>query len=268
MRVVRIILPGMVLALALGVAQGQTDSRAPIGPEQPLNSSLPAGIPAGIPVGIPAGLVTQKPIVVVVRFATAGQNLAEPHTLSSQACPGANSSGVATDHAAATPVLTVDPQLLDAISEHLEKKFSKKTLALVAADAQAIPMGALVVSGCVTRADAGNAAERIVGMNLGASYLGAHVRVFSKAESGLMPVDEFDVQAKGGQLLPPLGPIGLAARAASAYRDALSADAEKLANQIWKKLAQTLKSQEAATKSASAPAGLHSTSALALPSDR
>jgi hypothetical protein len=254
----------MVLALALGIAQAQTSSPVPIGPQQPLAEAIPGGLPAGVP----TGFGVQKPIVVVVRFAAASQSVAEPSTLSSQACPRTNSSGVATDNATATPALRVDPQLLDAISEHLLKKFSKKTLALVEADAQSVPMGALIVSGCVTRADAGNAAERIVGMNLGASYLGAHVRIFSKAESGLMPVDEFDVQAKGGQLLPPLGPIGLATRAASAYRDALSADAEKLANQIWKKLAQTLKSQEPATKSASAPDSLHSSSALALPPDR
>src|SRR5258707_3791685 len=94
------------------------------------------------------------------------------------------------------------------------------------ADASTIPIGSLVISGCITRADAGNAAGRMVGMNLGTSYLAAHVRILSEMRSGLVGLDEFDVQAKGGKVLPPIGPIRLAAHAASERRETLSADAQ------------------------------------------
>ena len=58
-----------------------------------------------------------------------------------------------------------------------------------------------------------------------------------------MLLDEFDVQAKGGKALPPIGPIGLAAHAASERHETLSADAKKLADQILKRVANTMKAQ-------------------------
>ena len=80
-------------------------------------------------------------------------------------------------------------------------------------------------------------------MNLGTSYLGAHVRLLSETRAGLVPLDEFDVQTKGGKVLPPIGLVGLAAHAASEPRETLSADAKKLAAQIVKRVANTMKAQ-------------------------
>ena len=131
--------------------------------------------------------------------------------------------------------MQVDPKVLDALS--------KKMSVTLQPDLQTIPLGSLVISGCITRADGGNAAERLVGMNLGTSYLGAHVWLLSETRSGLVPLDEFDVQKKGGKVLPPIGPIGLAAHAASERKETLSADAKKLADQILKRVANTMKAQ-------------------------
>jgi len=76
----------------------------------------------------------------------------------------------------------------------------------------------------------------MVGMNLGASRIGAHVVVLSKTEAGFNPVDSFDIQVKGADPLPPIGPIGLAIHAAKEPAQTLSADGKKLADQISKKL--------------------------------
>jgi hypothetical protein len=46
-------------------------------------------------------------------------------------------------------------------------------------------------------------------MNLGASRLGAHVALLSKSKTGFTPIGSFDLQVKGGALLPLLGPLGL-----------------------------------------------------------
>lgn len=85
-------------------------------------------------------------------------------------------------------------------------------------------------------------------MNLGTSHLDAHVKILSKAETGFLPVAEFDIQAKGGKILPPLGPIGLAAHAAAERRETLTADGKKLADALLKKLAATAKSQTRLTE--------------------
>ena len=179
-----------------------------------------------------------QPNAVVIRFAVPSQTFGDPKSPSTQACPG-----MSTDASSATTPLHVDPKVLDAITEELQKKLSKKMSVMLQPDPNAIPTGSLVISGCITRADAGNAAERLVGMNLGTSYLAAHVRILSETRSGLVPLDEFDVKTKGGKVLPPIGPIGLAAHAASERKETLSADAKKLADQILKRVANTMKAQ-------------------------
>ncbi len=170
---------------------------------------------------------------VVLRFAVASETRADSATLPQQACPQTN------DLAG----LPVDPKVLDAISNELQKRLSKKMSVTTDADPNTIPVGALVVSGCITRADPGNPAKRLIGMNLGTSYLDAHVKVLVKKEAGFVPLGEFDVQAQGGKKLPPIGAIGLAAHAAAERRETLSADATRLADQLLKRLATMMKSQ-------------------------
>ena len=51
-------------------------------------------------------------------------------------------------------------------------------------------------------------------------------------------MDTFDIQVKGGNLLPPLGPAVLAVHALRDTHQGLSADAKKLADRILKRLSQ------------------------------
>jgi hypothetical protein len=144
--------------------------------------------------------------------------------------------------------LTVDPKLLDTISGELHAKLSKQMSVLVDPDPAAIPVGALVISGCIIKADGGNAAERLIGMNVGASRLGVHVVALSKTEDGWSPVDTFDIQVKGGNPLPPLGPAVLAVHAVRDTHQGLSADAKKLADRILKRLSQDRRVREKVAK--------------------
>ena len=54
------------------------------------------------------------------------------------------------------------------------------------------------------------------------------------------------MQVKGGDLLPPLGPAGLALHAVRDTRQSLSADAKKVADRIVKKLSKDMKAREEA----------------------
>jgi hypothetical protein len=80
-------------------------------------------------------------------------------------------------------------------------------------------------------------------MNVGASRLNVHVVALSRTKDGWSPVDTFDIQVKGGNILPPVGPAGLAVNAARDTRLGLSADAKKLAGRISKKLTQDMRAR-------------------------
>jgi hypothetical protein len=82
----------------------------------------------------------------------------------------------------------------------------------------------------------GNAVERLAGLGLGASHVWAHVRLFSVSASGPVPIDEFDLSAKGSSLLPPMGPMSLGLNAVKEKRETLQADAKRLADDILKRL--------------------------------
>lgn len=175
----------------------------------------------------PAGSTfsVQQPTVAVLRFAVQSPLTANSATLSSKAC---------TDPAAVPDMFTVDPELLDNISNELQIALSKKKMSvLVDPDPYAIPVDSLVISGCIFQAQQGNQAKRMAGLGWGASRLGASVIVFSKKEKGFVPVDAFEVKVKGRFLTPP---TAVAAHAARARTETLSADAKKLAARITKKL--------------------------------
>lgn len=188
---------------------------------------------------------------VVLRFAVQSQPLTDTAALSAQACPQVPAAVPSPDEGGSDPSqkpIKVDPAILDKITDEMQNKLSKKMIVLVNPDPQSIPLGATVISGCITRANAGNSAERLVGMGLGASHLNVHVVVVSRVKDGWNPVDTFDIQVKGGSLLPPLGPVGLAVHAARDTQQTLSADAKKLADKILKQLAKDVKAKEQATK--------------------
>jgi hypothetical protein len=140
--------------------------------------------------------------------------------------------------------VTVDPQILDAITDELQKRLAKKMSVMVNPNPHSIPPGALIISGCITRATKGNAAGRLIGMNVGASRLAVHVVILSKTTRGTSLVDTFDIKVKGGNLFPPLGPVALGVHVAMDFRQTLSADAKKLAGQILKKYAKDMKARE------------------------
>lgn len=183
----------------------------------------------------------QRQTAVVLRFAVEAQPVTDAALLSAKACPETGSGTASPDTTSSTPI---DPRILDNISEEMEKKLSKKMSVMVNPDPNAIPVGALVISGCITRANAGNAAARLAGMNLGASHLGAHIVALSRTADGWATMDTFDVKVKGGNLLPPPGPIGLAAYAAKDTRQGLSTEAKKLANKVVKRLDKDMKARE------------------------
>ena len=185
----------------------------------------------------------QQPTAVVLKFAVQSQSMPGTAALSLQACPqdnqgaesNAGASASAADAAKNNP--TIDPKLLDAISDALQQDFSKKKISvMVDPDPDTVPVGAQIISGCIFQAEKGSLGKRMVGFGWGASRIGAHVVVLSKTETGFAPVDSFDVQVKARNILPPIGAVGLAVHAAKAPTQTLSADAKELAGQIVKKL--------------------------------
>lgn len=140
--------------------------------------------------------------------------------------------------------LSFDPETLGAISNELQKKLAKqKMTVMLNPDTSSIPVGGLIVSGCIVNAEKGNAAKRIIGLGWGASRLGAHVVLLSKTKTGFTTVDSFDLQVKGRSLTPPT-PVTVAAHAARSRTQTLSADGKKLADRIAKKLDGDMKQQK------------------------
>lgn len=136
----------------------------------------------------------------------------------------------------ATPTEDEEAKLAAEMTKELARKLAKKMPVDVAPLDNASAEGSLVFTGCIVSAVPGNAAKRLVGMGLGASRLSAHVRVFYAGASGPTPVDEFDLSVKGRNVLPPLGPAGLAFNGVSERRETLRGDARRSADEILKKL--------------------------------
>ena len=194
----------------------------------------------------------QPKTAVVLRFAVesqpAAQELPGPSALSLQACPQVNAANASTTTAKPSKSLTVDPEVLNAISAEMQKRLEKRSFVLVDPNPSAIPVGSTVISGCITGAKSGNAGARLIGMNLGASRLSVHVIALSKTRDGWTSVDTFDIHVKGGDLLPPLGPAVLVLHAVRDPHQKLSNDATKLADQIVKKLDGDMKQQTSLAK--------------------
>jgi hypothetical protein len=221
--------PNELLASNSSSQNGGQDNDVPSPPEVQSHSSEPG---------------SQPRTAVVLRFGVESRPVTDASALSAQACPQTSAPAASPTTATPSKSATVDPKLLDKISGEMQTKLSKKMLVMVDPDPAAIPVGALVISGCVTKANGGNAASRLIGMNVGASDLAVHVVALTRTKDGWSPMDTFDVQVKGGDVLPPIGPIGLAVHAARDPQQTPSADAKKLADNILKKLSQDMKSRE------------------------
>ena len=249
---------GLTLACALlATAAGIVGApRAYADPHEPFAFNSPAqsggqdnNASSQIGVQSPSADVGSQPrTAVVLRFAVESQPAADTSALSAQACPQPSPAAVSTTTVTPSESVTVDPKILYTISEEMRTKLSKKMSVMVNPDPGSIPVGALVISGCITKANGGNAASRLIGMNVGASHLGVHVVALSRTKDGWNPIDTFDLQVKGGDVLPPLGAAGLAVHAAKDSHQTLSADAKKLADQTVKKLSQDMKAREQAAK--------------------
>jgi Domain of unknown function (DUF4410) len=176
-----------------------------------------------------ASTIPPKPTQALILPFAAVTNPAATPGPSGQACPQTSD----TDK----PLSDEEVQkLTDTVSAELQKKLSKKMQARVGTPSDQPTAGTLILAGCFIKIDPGNAAKRMAGMNMGASHLGAHVVAKIKTADGLVSYKEFDAAAKGGKVLPPIGPVGVATHAAAERRETLTADAKRLANDIAKNL--------------------------------
>jgi hypothetical protein len=179
----------------------------------------------------------------VLRFGVEGSQNHDVSALSAKSCPvvAAPTDGQASTD---TQSIQVDPDILDEISQKMNERLSKKMTVFVDPAEASIPVGAMVISGCITRADPGNAGTRLVGMEVGASKLNVHVIALRKTADGFRPFDEFDLAVKGGDILPPIGPAGLAVHAARDKQQTLAADAGRIADKILKKISSDQKANQ------------------------
>jgi hypothetical protein len=167
---------------------------------------------------------------LILPFAVANNAAATPGP-SGAACPKTpDPNNVLAD--------TDSQKLIDTISAELQKRMAKKMDARIGEGADQPAAGTLLLAGCLTTIDPGNAAKRMAGMNLGASHLAAHVVVQLKTDDALIAVKEFDAAAKGAKTMPPLGVVGVATHAAAERRETLNADAKRLADEILKTLSK------------------------------
>jgi hypothetical protein len=165
---------------------------------------------------------------LILPFAVANNAAATPGA-SGDACPKTPGNNLAD---------TNSQKLIDTISTELQKKLAKKMDARIGQPGDELAVGTLVLAGCLTTIDPGNAAKRMAGMNLGASHLGAHVVVQLKTEDALVAFKEFDAAAKGAKVLPPLSVVGVATHAAAERKETLNADAKRLADEILKTMSK------------------------------
>ncbi len=175
---------------------------------------------AGVPAPSPAA-------VTVLPFAVLGQTSDTSSALARQACAAVASSPQATPPDPAT-VKDLTDQVAQAVAKAIHAK------AQVPADVapQAGPAGTITLAGCLTVADAGNGAARLVGFGLGASKLHAHVQLYRNTGGQLEKLGEFDAAAEGANTLPAIGPIGLVLHGAKSGGQTLAADVDKLGTAI------------------------------------
>jgi hypothetical protein len=184
----------------------------------------------------PAGSGTPSQ-AIIFPFTAVTSPASVPPTVPDASCPDT------TARPASGAQNPVDPRWTETIDAELTKKLSKKMQVTIAPVDTTITPGTLVFAGCLTTINAGNAAERMVGLGLGSSQLSAHVRVLLQTKAGLIPQQDFEVSVKAGNKLPPIGPAGLLVHGAKETRQTLTADAKKLADQIAKKFAENNKNR-------------------------
>ena len=192
--------------------------------------------------------VSQQPKVAIFRFAVQSETT-DTAVLSSQLCSQYASAANSSASSTAPDKLTVDPKILDAISNELQQALSKKKMSvMVDPDPNAIPVGSFIVCGRIFKANKGSAVGRMIGLGLGASRLSAHIALLSKTERGFTPIDSFDIKLKGRNLFPPGASTAVIQATIMERRQNLQGLARKLADRVVKRLDNDLKRPEQAAK--------------------
>lgn len=127
-------------------------------------------------------------------------------------------------------------KLSDTVVAELKKRISAHRQVMVEPTGAAPTTEAVVIVGCFTQIEEGNAAKRMAGMGLGASHLSAHVRIARFDGSAFTVMKDLQVSSSGAMKMPPIGPIGVATHAAAESRETLNADAKRMADSILKQL--------------------------------
>ena len=179
---------------------------------------------------------SRQPTVAIFRFTVQSETTATAAP-SSLPCSQYTRDADARAGSDAHEKLTVDPKILDAISNELRQALSKKKMTvMMEPDRDAIPVGSLVICGRIFKARKGSAAGRMIGLGFGASHLGAHVVLLSKTESGFAPIDSFDLKLKGRNLFPPGASTAVVQATIMEKRQNLQGLARKLAARVADRL--------------------------------
>jgi hypothetical protein len=173
-----------------------------------------------------------KPSVVILPFSVLGHEGASALPLPSNPCAASSDTSPPTQNEAQALNAALASGLPGKLTNTTAQQLGAQDRMNVYKRLQDAPASALIVAGCVQRADPGNAAERVVGMNLGASVLAAHVQLYRRDQSQLQLVREFDVEVTGVNKLPPIGPVGLAVHGVRGMHETLGADVAKLSKKI------------------------------------
>jgi hypothetical protein len=191
---------------------------------------------------------SRQPTVAIFRFAVQSETT-DTAAPSSQVCSQYTRDANARAGSAAPDRLTVEPTILDAISNELQQALSKKKMtAMLDPDTDTIPVGSYIVCGRIFKARKGSAAGRMFGLGLGASHLDAHIVLFSKTESGFTPIDSFDLKLKGRNLFPPGASTAVVQAVVMEKRQNLQGLARKLADKVVKRIDGDLKQPHLAAK--------------------
>jgi len=176
-----------------------------------------------VPKGAPAS-------VVVLPFATLGSPPQDEASLPNRACippQGAPPPPAGADAITAAVQSGLPGLLTAALSRNVHDGARA-----VYNDLQSAPPGAVIIAGCIVRADPGDPAKRLVGLGMGASVLAVQVQVYRGLQPRADLIGEFDTEVQGENKLPPIGPVGLAVHGIRGRKLNLKADADKLAKLI------------------------------------
>ena len=126
---------------------------------------------------------------------------------------------------------------LAALTAELKQKLEKKGVVTPDENASHPAPGAIVLLGCLTRIDGGNASKRLIGAGMGSSLLKAHVQLVRMDAGKPSVLEEFDEEFKGRNF--GVG-TGMLINAMRTMRTSAAGDAANLAGKIADKIADKI----------------------------